>query len=73
VTLRDPTLSRANLAEHLRLLRAERGLALTCALADDAQYMEDLEDELEATIAGLVSSCVIELARARARHCTPQG
>jgi hypothetical protein len=60
------TRTAADLHDHLELLQQERALALGTALADDAAYMADLEEEILATRHAYVGSVVVEIARLRA-------
>jgi hypothetical protein len=65
---RSPAASRARptrssvLQAHLQLLEAERRIALSGALADDVEYMADLVDELDETLAAYTVAAVVELA-----------
>ena len=67
MTLRDATLSAAQLSQQLRLLEAERQLALATPLANDAHYMADLNNEITATRTARTTAEVAEIARRRAR------
>ena len=66
-----PTSTATDLHDHLQLLQQERALALGTALADDAAYMADLEEEILATRQAYVGSVVVEIARLRATVTGP--
>jgi septum formation topological specificity factor MinE len=61
----------ADIKQHLELLHQERVLALDTALARDASYMADLEEEILATMHAYVGSAVTEIASLRARVSGP--
>ena len=67
---RDP----ADVREHLELLRIEHELALSIGLDADAEYMADLERQLEIWEAAWVGARVTVLAVKRAQAAgRPQG
>jgi ethanolamine utilization microcompartment shell protein EutL len=57
--------SATDIRRHLDLLRTERSLALATALANDAAYMADLDEEIHATRHAFVGSAVAEIASFR--------
>jgi hypothetical protein len=66
MTLRDHTLTGADLRAHPRLHETEYRLALTALtarLAHDARHMDDRADEIDATRTAFITTKVIELAR----------
>ncbi|QEC48752.1 hypothetical protein FSW04_15015 [Baekduia soli] len=65
------TISAHDLAEQLRLLRAERSLAELHGLAADTAYLADLEAEIRHTTAAYVGAAVTEIASLRGRLSGP--
>jgi hypothetical protein len=64
--------SATDIRRHLDLLQTERALALDTALANDAAYMADLDEEIHATRHAFVGSAVAEIASFRAALGGPQ-
>jgi hypothetical protein len=56
----------------LRRLQAERLDAVEAGLGDNALYMNDLEHDLEASLATFVGLAVTEIATLRAQLSGPQ-
>jgi hypothetical protein len=55
----------ADVRHHLELLFVERALASVEGLADNPQYMADLNDEIDATRSAYVGAAVTEIATFR--------
>jgi hypothetical protein len=65
------TASAPAIREHLTRLQQEQSFAVLTALAENALYMEDLADELEAVRAAYVGAAVTEIASLRAALGSP--
>ena len=65
MTAQTTTRTAADVREHLQLLLVERALADLEGLAGNAQYMDDLEDEIAATQSAYVGAAVTEIASLR--------
>ena len=61
----------ADLAEHLRLLRAERALAAVDGLDADAGYLAELDEEIVLARRAYVVVAVTEIAALRAALGSP--
>jgi hypothetical protein len=61
----------ADLAEHLRLLRAERALAVVDGLDTDAGYLAELDEEIVIARRAYVVLAVTEIAALRAALASP--
>ena len=61
----------ADLAEHLRLLRAERALAAVDGLDADASYLAELDEEIVYARQAYVGMAVTEIAALRAALGSP--
>ena len=61
----------ADLAEDLRLLRAERALAAVDGLDADASYLAELDEEIVLTRRAYVGVAVTEIATLRAELAGP--
>lgn len=59
------TKTAVDIKQQLELLHHERRLANAGALAEQAAYMADLDQEIEATTQAFVGSAVDEIARLR--------
>lgn len=59
------TKTAVDIKQHLELLHHERRLASAGALGEQAAYMADLDQEIEATTQAFVGSAVDEIARLR--------
>ena len=66
------TSSAADLRDDLQLLYIERALAETHGLTNDAAYMADLEDDIDAHRNAYVGAAVTEIASLRAALSGPQ-
>jgi hypothetical protein len=65
------TTSAPDLADHLRLLYAERALAVAEGLGADHAYMADLEEEIVVLREAYVGAAVTEIAVLRAQLSGP--
>jgi hypothetical protein len=60
-------MSAIEVQNHLRQLHAERALAVVEGLHENAAYMTDLDDEIEAAHTAYVATAVTEIATLRAQ------
>jgi hypothetical protein len=65
------TASAPAIREHLQRLQQERAFAVLTGLAENAIYMEDLSDELEAVRSAYIGAAVTEIASLRAELGSP--